>query len=67
MDVGSKDLVDGLLLVACVGLRMDCLHVVEFVLTVITEVQERTESETRSVWAVEKRGTKSNATDSLSQ
>jgi len=26
VDVGSKEVVEGLLLVACVGLAMDCLH-----------------------------------------
>ncbi len=36
VNVRSKEVVDGLFLIACIGLRTDCLHKRCFVLTVIT-------------------------------
>jgi hypothetical protein len=46
MNVGSKEVVDGLFPVAHVSVGMDCLHKpVHFALTMITQLQERTESE----------------------
>lgn len=42
VNVGSKEVIDGLFLVASVG--MDCLHNRRFVATTITQLQERAES-----------------------
>ena len=48
MKVSSKQVVDGLFLVAFIGLGMGCLgclHKRRFAVTVITQLQERAESE----------------------
>ena len=45
MNVGSKEVVDGLFFVDCIGFGVDCLHKMRFVLIVIIQQQKRDESE----------------------